>query len=303
MLFIWGGVDTVHHFSYLIVQWCRKVWCAVCFKIIDSKTLTFSSNIRACTIYIYEYWIIIIQKNLWHFSRGKYILFHFFFIFSFPNILSFIFFPYRLLQILKHLLLKVRKKMWRLLVLDRIKTRLESVIQILQDTISPLYEQTPLLSVYHRCVLALRRLCSATSNCTVLPVNIPTIWTVSGLPGRPKVVINIELMRDAGYTFNEMAQVVPPYGEDWKNLICAFQSTLKFQTVHYTLLFNNTKRGTPIVVRWCYRDICQALGQMYNAGGFVLPLAELIPWGSVSGGISRSQDADTVSLVLIAFGI
>ena len=28
-----------------------NIWCAVCFKIIDSKTLTFSSNIRACTYY------------------------------------------------------------------------------------------------------------------------------------------------------------------------------------------------------------------------------------------------------------
>ena len=116
---------------------------------------------------------------------------------------------------------------------DRIKTRLESVIQILQDTISPLYEQTPLLSVYHRCVLALRRLCSATSNCTVLPVNIPTILTVSGLPGRPKVVINIELyelMRDAGYTFDEIAL---PFGTScttlWRRLK---ECTLKFQTVH-----------------------------------------------------------------------
>ena len=36
------------------------IWCAVCFKIIDSKTLTFSSNIRACMYYEskldYEAW-------------------------------------------------------------------------------------------------------------------------------------------------------------------------------------------------------------------------------------------------------
>ncbi len=92
---------------------------------------------------------------------------------------------------------------------------------MLEDTISPLHEQSPLLSVYHRCFLALRRLCSHASNCTILPVNVPFVLTVSGLPGRPKVQINIELyelVRQAGYTFYEIAlamvRVVHPYGED-----------------------------------------------------------------------------------------
>ena len=49
--------------------------------------------------------------------------------------------------------------------------------------------------------------CSTTS-CTVLPINIPTVLIISGLPGRPKVQVNIELyelMKDAGYTLDEIA--------------------------------------------------------------------------------------------------
>ena len=92
---------------------------------------------------------------------------------------------------------------------DSVKSRLESVIEILEDNVNPYFnELSPLLSLYHRCVLALRKLCSSTSNCNILPVNIPTIITLSGLPGRPKVQVNIELyelMKDAGYTLDEIA--------------------------------------------------------------------------------------------------
>ena len=90
---------------------------------------------------------------------------------------------------------------------DRIKT----LIEILEGTINPLDRLSPLLTVYHKCVLALQRMCSSTSNCTILPVNIPTVVTMSVLPGRPKVHINIELyelLRDAGYTLDETALVL-----------------------------------------------------------------------------------------------
>lgn len=65
-----------------------------------------------------------------------------------------------------------------------------------------------LLQVYHRSILALRRLCTNASTCTTLPVNIPTIVSISSLPGRPKVQVNIELfelMRGAGFTLLEIS--------------------------------------------------------------------------------------------------
>ena len=85
----------------------RRIWCAVCFQI------TFSSNIRACTIYmnnnrnIRACTIYMNKKMSDTLAKASFnILFHFFF----HSFFSF-FFPYRLLQILRHLLLKVRKKM------------------------------------------------------------------------------------------------------------------------------------------------------------------------------------------------
>lgn len=90
---------------------------------------------------------------------------------------------------------------------DTVKTRLESVITVLEDNVNP-NAPSPLLSMYHQCVIALQKLNSATSNCTILPVNIPCLLTISGLRGRPKVQLNIELyelMRSAGYTLHEIA--------------------------------------------------------------------------------------------------
>ena len=92
---------------------------------------------------------------------------------------------------------------------DVVKSRLESVINIFEDTIRPsLHEPLPLLSIYHQCALAFQKLYCSTTSCTVLPINIPTVLIISGLPGRPKVQVNIELyelMKDAGYTLDEIA--------------------------------------------------------------------------------------------------
>ena len=84
---------------------------------------------------------------------------------------------------------------------------------MLEDTISStirhsLHEPSPFLFIYHRCVLALQKLYCSTTSCTVLPLNIPTVSTISGLPGRPKVQVNIELyelMKVAGCTLDEIA--------------------------------------------------------------------------------------------------
>ena len=93
---------------------------------------------------------------------------------------------------------------------DSVKTRLECLTNVLEENIDPTDEQSPFLSIYHRCVLALRKMCSVVSTCTLLPVNFPTVVMMTGLPGRPKVRISFEfyeLMREAGYTITEIANV------------------------------------------------------------------------------------------------
>ncbi len=99
---------------------------------------------------------------------------------------------------------------------DNVKTRLECVIRILEENYdmtdqSRDHSSPSVLRIYHKCLLAMRKLCNIGPTCTVLPVNIPTLMTMSGLPGRPKVVVNLEffeLLKEAGYTLSEIAQIL-----------------------------------------------------------------------------------------------
>ena len=114
-------------------------------------------------------------------------------------------------------------------------------------------------------------------------------------------------MREAGYSFNEIALALgTSRTTSWRRLKESNMCVSKYSEVSDQALdfvVQQYQVRNPNCGQVCYRPICQVLGSMFNAGGFVLRLAELIPSGSVSGGISRSQDVDTVTLVLITIGI
>ena len=94
---------------------------------------------------------------------------------------------------------------------DSIKTQLESVISILESNIDLSDHSSPFLHLYNKCASSLRKLCSSATDCTIPPVCTPEIVIMSGLPGRPKVHVNIEfveMLREAGYTWIDIAKVV-----------------------------------------------------------------------------------------------
>ena len=94
---------------------------------------------------------------------------------------------------------------------DAIKTQLESLISILESNINMSGHYSPLVHLYNKCASSLRKLCSSTFDCTFPPTCTPEIVMMSGLSGRPKVHVDIEfveMLRVAGYTWNDITKVV-----------------------------------------------------------------------------------------------
>ena len=70
---------------------------------------------------------------------------------------------------------------------------------------------SPFLCLHQKCCLALQRLIISDSDCSIPPVNIPQTVVMSGLPRRPKIHVSlefVELLREAGYTWSQVAAVI-----------------------------------------------------------------------------------------------
>ena len=95
---------------------------------------------------------------------------------------------------------------------DAIKTRLESIITIMEENIDTTSDLAlPYLHLHRKCVQSLRKMSNDINGCSLPPVIAPQTILVSGSVGRPKVHINmefLELLRDGGYSWNEIAKVL-----------------------------------------------------------------------------------------------
>ena len=98
--------------------------------------------------------------------------------------------------------------------MDCYVTRLESLISVIEDVSPDLDTSTSetLSHLHYRICHLLFQISSSNTSCSsITPVSMPTMYISNGGPGRPRIVINmemVELLRSTNFTWDEIAKLV-----------------------------------------------------------------------------------------------